>query len=536
MKLAVSRDANTGISSVGGSAERLRHLIIVLGDQLSRDSAAFDGFDTETDAVMMCESTNEATCVPQHRQRLVLFFSAMRHFRADLAADQKAVFYSALDDVENVGSLAGEVERRVRQGQPERLIVLHPGDYRVLDSLKRVACSLGVPLEIRPDRHFIDTIEGFARYAGRQKSLRLETYYRGLRKRHGILMNSARPVGDRWNFDADNRKALPKGQQLEFPSPLRFAPDAITRTVMSLVQARFPDAPGRLDSFQHPVSARDAAYVLDDFIAHRLPRFGQYQDAMAVGEPHLFHSLLSTSLNLHLLDPRDAIKAAVSVCTTGHVPLNSVEGFVRQVLGWREYIRGIYWWQMPGYAEFNALGAVLPMPAFMWTGETQMNCVRECIGQLNAHGYAHHIQRLMVLGLFAMLLGVNPNEVHRWHMSMNIDAVDWVSLPNVIGMSQYADGGIVGSKPYCASGNYINKMSDYCKNCRYEPRRAAGEGACPFSTLYWDFLDRHSERLRLNGRMTFQLRHLARKSNGEMRAIRAKAANLKTDYATNTLS
>jgi deoxyribodipyrimidine photolyase-related protein len=294
-----------------------------------------------------------------------------------------------------------------------------------------------------------------------------------------------------------------------------------------MVQRRFPDSPGSLDTFDYAVTPEQARAALRDFIEYRLRGFGTYQDAMATGRPYLYHSRLSAALNLHLLDPRDAIAAALRAWEEDDVPLNSVEGFIRQILGWREYVRGVYWTHMPAYAELNALDADLPMPAFMWTAETEMNCVRVCVEQLVEHAYAHHIQRLMVLGLVALLLGVHPYAVHEWHMSMYADAVDWVSLPNVLGMSQYGDGGIVGTKPYCASGNYVKRMSNYCAGCRYDPSVATGDTACPITTLYWDFLARNRKRLAGNRRLGFQFKNLDRKSRSELGAIRKQADALK---------
>jgi len=301
-----------------------------------------------------------------------------------------------------------------------------------------------------------------------------------------------------------------------------------------MVEREFPTSPGSLDSFDYPVTQARANIALQDFIEHRLPDFGRYQDAMASGRPYLYHSRLSAVMNLHLLNPRTAIKAAIEAFEEGVAPLNSVEGFIRQILGWREYVRGIYWLHMPDYAGMNALNATLPMPAFMWTAETEMRCINQSIDQLIDHAYAHHIQRLMVLGLFTMLLGVRPYDVHRWHMSMYADAIDWVSLPNVLGMSQYGDGGIVGSKPYCASGNYISRMSDYCRDCRYDPKKATGEDACPFTTLYWDFLDRHQEKFSGNRRMGYQLNNLHRKDDGERQTIAKRADALKSKLVEKT--
>ncbi len=516
------------------STPKVRNLVVVLGDQLDTDGAGFDDFDPDLDAVLMSEVHEEASYVPQHRQRLVLFFSAMRHLRDTLEKRGRTVLYGELDDEANTGTLAGELERRVKALQPDRLVVTEPGDFRVLDALKMRAKQLAVELEVRADRHFYDTVEDFKTYANDRKELLLETYYRGLRKRHGILMRDGKPVGERWNFDAENRERLSSSAAATIREPLRYQPDRITRDVIELVERRFPESPGDPRAFDHPVTASDAKRALDDFVANRLPLFGSYQDAMVSGEPYLYHSLLSSSLNLHLLNPRDTIDAALEAYAAGDAPINAVEGFVRQILGWREYVRGVYWWKMPEYADMNALGADLPMPAFMWDADTEMNCVRESVGQLIEHAYAHHIQRLMVLGLFSMLLGVRPYDVHRWHLSMYIDAVDWVSLPNVLGMSQYADGGVVGSKPYCASGSYINRMSDYCRGCRYVPGKATGDEACPITTLYWDFLSRNRNRLKGNRRMGFQYKNLDRKDASERRAIKKRSDELKVRFTSRT--
>lgn len=331
------------------------------------------------------------------------------------------------------------------------------------------------------------------------------------------------PLGGVWNYDSENRRAFGKQQSPIIPAKTGPSPDAVTREVIKLVERRFPDNPGTLDGFDLPVSRADALMQIREFITERLPLFGTYQDAMRGGEPWLYHSYLSGPLNLHLIDPSEVINAALEQTSA---PLNSIEGFIRQIIGWREFVRGVYWQHMPGYAESNALGAELPMPAFYWTGETEMRCLSEAIGHTIQHAYAHHIERLMVLGLFVMLLGVRPYDVHIWHMAMFWDAIDWVSLPNTLGMSQYGDGGIVGTKPYAASGNYIDRMSDHCKHCRYDPRKAVGEDACPFTTLYWNFLDKHRERLAMSGRMRNQYLNLDRKTPGELRAIRKQAETL----------
>jgi deoxyribodipyrimidine photolyase-related protein len=518
----------------GTEPTTLRNLVLILGDQLDRGAAALDGFDRRADAVLMMEVLEEATYVPQHKIRLALFFSAMRHFRDALRAEGLTVHYVALEDPDNRGNFADEIARWVGKTRPERIILTKPGDYRVEQAIKTTARALGNRLEIRADHHFLCDLEAFDAFAAGRAGLRLETFYRHMRRRHDLLMAGAQPEGGRWNFDKDNRAALTKQGIGDLAPPRRFAPDAITRAVLAMVARRFPDSPGRLDDFDYPVTRRQARVALSDFIERRLPRFGRYQDAMLAGQPYLYHSRLSCVLNLHLLDPREAISAAVEAHARGAAPLNSVEGFLRQILGWREFVRGIYWREMPGYADMNALKADLEMPAFMWTGETDMACVRHAVRQLVDHAYAHHIQRLMVLGLVSLLLGVRPYEVHRWHMSMYADAVDWVSLPNVLGMSQFGDGGIVGSKPYAASGNYIRRMSDYCAGCRFDPAKAVGEDACPFTTLYWDFLSRHRAELRGLRHMGYQLGNLDRKDDGERRAIRRRAAKLKSDLAAET--
>jgi deoxyribodipyrimidine photolyase-related protein len=516
------------------AAHGLRNLVLVLGDQLDRNSAAFEGFERSTDAVLMMEVAEEASYLPQHKVRLALFFSAMRHFRDELRARGTIVHYVALDEQKNRGSFAAEIERRARQTRLERLIVLKPGDYRVEQAIRDGARALGCPLEIRDDRHFLCAPAEFAEFAKGRRSLVLETFYRAMRRRHAILMDGDQPEGGAWNLDAANRASFGKAGPGQIKAPRSFRPDALTQEVLALVERRFPDAPGTLQGFDYPVTREEARAALRDFIQHRLEGFGRYQDAMASGRPFLYHSRLSCVLNLHLLDPREAIDAACAAYREGKAPLNSVEGFVRQILGWREYIGGVYWLKMPDYAGLNALAAELPMPAFMWTGECEMNCIRQCVGQLKEHAYAHHIQRLMVLGLFAMLLGVRPYAVHQWHLSMYADAIDWVSLPNVLGMSQYGDGGIVGSKPYAASGSYIDRMSDYCRSCRFDPRRATGENACPFTTLYWDFLARHRRLLQGNRRMRLQLSNLDRKDTTERRAIQQRAARLKTSLTAET--
>jgi len=513
----------------------LRHLVIVLGDQLDRRSSAFDGFDRDRDAVWMAEVAEESTHVWTHKARIAVFLAAMRHFRAALEQERIPVDYTPLaarPAAGEPGTLAAALAaslRRLRKSKafPERLVVVEPGEWRVQEALKAAAREAGLPLDIRADRHFFSSRDDFAAHAAGRKQLRLEYFYRPLREKFDVLMDDGEPAGGQWNYDAENRGAFPKTGPGKLPPPVRFAPDAITRGVIEMVESRFAKHPGSLADFDWPVTPADARAALDDFLTHRLANFGTYQDAIWTGEPWLWHSRLSQALNLKLLDPREVVAGAERAWRAGRAPLESTEGFIRQVIGWREYVRGVYWHFMPEYERRNALGAEQPLPGFFWTADTEMKCLRDAIGQTLRYGYAHHIQRLMVTGLFALLFGVRPEDVHRWYLAVYVDAVEWVELPNTLGMSQFADGGVMASKPYCATGAYIDRMSNACKGCRYDPKKSTGPDACPFTTLYWDFLARHEKLLARNPRMTMQLKNLSRKTAADLRAIRRQADGLR---------
>lgn len=506
---------------------KFRNLVVVFGDQLDHQSAAFDGFDPARDIVWMAEVSAEAQIVRSHKMRIALFLSAMRHFAAELRAKGINVEYRKLDAPGNRGELAPELHASLKKFLPERIVAVEPGEFRVEQILKKVAAEARTMLEIRADRHFFCKKDEFAAWAKDHKQLRMEFFYREMRKRHNVLLEDGKPVGGQWNFDAENRGAFGKaGPQNTIP-PRDFAPDAVTKEVLALVEERFADHPGSLQHFHMPVSAADAELALQDFIEHRLPHFGNFQDAMWTGQPFLFHSRISAALNLKLLNPRRVVSAVEKAYQSGDAPLAAAEGFIRQVLGWREYVRGIYWTHMPGYLEMNALEAHEPLPDFYWTANTEMNCLNQTISQSLEFSYAHHIQRLMVTGLFALLFAVDPVEIHRWYLAMYYDAVEWVELPNTAGMSQFSDGGIMASKPYAATGKYISRMSNYCNGCRYNPAESTGDNACPFTTLYWDFLLRHEPRLSKNPRMVMQIRNLARLSPQKKKAIRTAATTIR---------
>ena len=526
------------------SGNRCRRLVLVLGDQLDADSAVFDGFDPALDRVWMAEVAGEATHVWNSKPRIALFLSAMRHFREHLRERGWPVDYRELSDSGATWSSGGtahedrspDAEEETLAAQwalslerlrPTEVHAVDPGEWRLREALKEVTRAAGIPWVTQPDRHFISTPEDFARHAKGRKQLRLEFFYRELRQRTGILMDGDQPAGGQWNYDAENRESFGRDGPGFVPAPKRFPPDAITRQVLDLVRSRFATHPGSVDSFDWPMTQADAQATLDEFIEHRLPEFGRWQDAMWSGEPWLYHSRLSTSMNLKLLNPRRVLEATEQAYRSGRVPLAAAEGFIRQILGWREYVRGVYWHLMPGYLERNGLGADQPLPAFFWTGDTEFNCLRHALRQTLDLGYAHHIQRLMVTGLFSLLVGVRPQEVHAWYLAVYVDAVEWVELPNTLGMSQYADGGVMASKPYIATGKYIQRMSNYCQGCRFDPSQATGPKACPFTTLYWDFLRRHQSLLAKNPRMSLQVRNLARLSTDQLEAITQTAVELR---------
>jgi len=503
-------------STKSGGALRL-----VLGDQLTEGLSALRDLDPAADVVLMAEVREEATYVKHHKQKLVLVFAAMRKFAARLTARGIVVRYVRIDDPDSSGSVAGELDRALADGGYGRVVLTECGEWRLAARLDAFRETAGVPVEARPDDRFICSHDRFRRWAADRKSLTMEFFYREMRRETGLLMDGKDPVGGQWNYDRDNRSGLTKG--VVPPRRLRIVPDAVTRAAMADVDRLFGDHFGTLEGFGWPTTADEAEQVLTAFLADVLPSFGTWQDAMAAGQPWLWHGLVSTSLNLGLLDPLDVCRRAEAVYRAGGAPLNAVEGFIRQILGWREFVRGIYWLKMPEYAARNALDADRSLPGFYWSGLTGMACVSDAVASTRDHAYAHHIQRLMVTGNLAMLLGVHPDEVDDWYMAVYADAYEWVEMPNTRGMATFADGGIMGTKPYAASGAYIQRMSDYCTGCRYDVKRKDGEEACPFNRLYWGFLERNRPRLSGNPRLAMPYRTLDGWGVERRRAVVAEA-------------
>ncbi|WP_224001537.1 cryptochrome/photolyase family protein [Aureimonas sp. SA4125] len=477
-------------------------LRVILGDQLSARLDVVAAADRENDVILMAEVMAEASYVRHHVKKIAFLFSAMRHYAEALRQSGFTVRYVQLDDPGNTQSLDGEILRAVEELGPSRVVVTEPGEWRLSEGFEALRLALPVPLDILPDTRFLCTHDQFNAWAGARQELRMEFFYREMRRRHSILMEpDGKPTGGRWNFDADNRKPPKAG--LTSPPRLSFAKDAITLDVLDLVRTRFPDGYGQLEPFHFAVTRRQALRELEHFATEILPRFGDYQDAMVKGEAFLNHSLLSAYINAGLLYPLEVCERAEAAFRAGAVPLNAAEGFIRQILGWREYIRGVYWRFMPDYAARNALQASEALPWFYWGGETKMACMAEVLAHTHEHAYSHHIQRLMITGNFALIAGIDPAAVHEWYLAVYADAYEWVEMPNTLGMALHADGGLLASKPYAASGNYINKMSNYCRGCAYDPKVAVGERACPFNALYWDFLARHRERFGGNARMPY---------------------------------
>lgn len=492
-------------------------LIPIFADQLSHDLPPLSLSEMENCVVLMMEVRGETDAIAHHRKKLIFLFSAMRHFADELRARGWQVDYVKLDDPDNTQSFEGEIRRSLSRHDIDHIWICEPSEYDVLERVKTWTDEFHKPVMIIPDSRFLATKAEFASWARGRKQYRMEFFYRDMRRKTGLLMEGDDPAGGQWNFDKDNRK--PAKADLFMPKPKRTAPNAVTQAVTDMVTREFPKRFGDIDNFFFAVTRTGALEALDYFIKTALPRFGDYQDAMLIGEPFLYHSLLSLYLNTGLLTPLEVCRKAEAAYYDGKAPLNAVEGYIRQIIGWREYIRGIYWLKMPEYISKNALKAERPLPDFYWTGDTNMQCMSQSIGQTREHAYAHHIQRLMITGNFALLIGVNPKAIHEWYLAVYVDAFEWVELPNTLGMSQFADGGLLGSKPYASSGSYINRMSNYCGDCHYNVKDRIGPKACPFNSLYWHFIDRNKDTLQSNHRMRMIYRNLEKMDDDTRRSI-----------------
>lgn len=469
--------------------------------------SSLQGADPNRDVIVMAEVMGEATYVPHHPKKIILILSAMRKFAQQLRDQGWRVLYTELDDPASSHTLTGEILRRAAETGLTDVCVTEPSEWRVIDAL----VDLPLRLDMRPDTRFIASHAEFETWAQGRKALRMEYFYRDMRRKTGLLMQGDAPEGGQWNFDHDNRKAPPKS--VAFAGPRQFTPDTVTQSVIQLVQDRFGDNFGRATPFWFATDRAQALEAMDHFMRYALPSFGDYQDAMLNDNAFLYHSFLAPYINIGLLSPREVCDAAQAEWQRGHAPINAVEGFIRQIIGWREYVRGIYFLKGRDYTASNHLGHNRDLPAIYWGAPTRMNCMAKSIQQTRDDAYAHHIQRLMVTGNFALLAGIDPHQLHEWYLSVYADAFEWVEAPNTIGMSQFADGGVIASKPYVSSGSYINRMSDYCKSCHYRVKDRTGDRACPFNALYWGFLDRHRDKFAGNPRMAQMYRTFAKMSD-----------------------
>lgn len=480
----------------------MKTLRLILGDQLNLEMSSLQKIDKKNDIVMLCEVKREATYVKHHKQKIAFLFSAMRHFASELNFQGFNVRYIKLDDKDNTGNFTDEVARAVKELNIARVIVTEPGEYRVLKEFNTWEEKLKIRVDILVDTRFFCSLNNFKLWAKGKKQLRMEFFYREMRKTHGLLIDvNGEPAGGIWNYDKQNRQSPTKN--MHFPKRLTQEKTTITKNILHLVTEKFFDHFGSLEKFDYAVTREQALQELKHFIKYLLPNFGNYQDAMLAAQPYLYHSRLSAYLNAGLLLPREICQLAETAYRKNKVPINAAEGFIRQILGWREYVRGIYWLYMPNYAQENYFAADKQLPDFYWGSPTNMYCIAEVVRQTYDHAYSHHIQRLMITGNFALLAGINPLNVCEWYLEVYADAYEWVELPNTLGMALFGDGGLMASKPYAASGKYIKRMSNFCKNCSYNPDEVVGENACPFNSLYWDFLSRNQKKLRNNQRMNY---------------------------------
>jgi deoxyribodipyrimidine photolyase-related protein len=503
----------------------MSNLVLLLGDQLSESISSLKEFNKNTDAILLCEVAEETDYVPHHPKKIAFIFSAMRHFATELKHNGFKVRYIKLDDPDNTNSFDNEVTRAIKDLSANKLIVTEPGEWRVLEKFKSWQKSFDIEVEIRSDDRFLSHINDFKEWAHGKIQLRMEFFYREMRKKHNILMDtSGKPEGGKWNYDSENREKAPRS--LKSPKRISHKKDKITLEVLELVSKKFSKNFGNLLPFHMAVTREQALKELSHFIDELLPNFGKYQDVMISGEAYLYHSLIASYLNVGLILPLEVCKLAEAKYHKGGVSLNSAEGFIRQILGWREYIRGIYWLKMPKYKEQNFLNAHRKLPNFYWGAKTNMHCISEAVSHTKEHAYSHHIQRLMITGNFALLAGIDPKEVCDWYLAVYADAFDWVELPNTLGMALFGDGGVVASKPYAASGKYISRMSNFCKSCPYDPEVSIGDHACPFNSLYWNFISKNESKFSKNQRMLYVYATLKKMDKQKLALLQQHASKI----------
>ncbi len=496
-------------------------LRLILGDQLSPLHSWFAQVRADVVYVLM-EVRFETDYVRHHAQKVLGIFAAMRDFAAQLRSTGHRVRYVAIDDASNRQSITANLDALVAHYGAGAVEYQAPDEWRLDEQLRVWGTSCTVPVRMLDHEHFFTTRDEAAKqFAGKNQWV-MENFYRQQRKKHRVLMTpDGHPQGGQWNFDADNRKPWP-GTPCT-PADTRPCHDhsALWQTIQAAGVQTMGEA--QASSFRWPLNRHEALQQLDHFIAHALPHFGDYQDAISKNSWHLFHSLLSFALNTKMLNPREVVQRAEAAWRDGQAPLHAAEGFIRQILGWREYVRGVYWARMPGYTGVNHLQHTRPLPDWFWTGHTHMACMASAIGQSLEHAYAHHIQRLMVIGNFALLAGLDPQELHRWYLGIYIDAFEWVEAPNTLGMSQWADGGQLATKPYVSSAAYLQRMGDHCKSCTYAPKQRTGDMACPFNALYWDFFERHRAHFERNPRLGMVYHQLTRMDSESLTALKQQA-------------
>ncbi|WP_231759462.1 cryptochrome/photolyase family protein [Microbulbifer elongatus] len=507
----------------------MKTLRLILGDQLNHKHSWYSNDDEDT-WYFLAEMRQETDYVKHHIQKVVAFFEAMAEFAQWLEDRGKNVIYYTLDTPENTQKLGSNIARLVSEHQFERFQYQLPDEYRLDQQLKLLADDLSIPSEPFDSEHFLTDRQSLSRFFDSKKSLLMESFYRHMRKQHQILLNTdGSPVGGQWNYDQNNRnkwKGEPKiPPQRGFRKQVAETLKRIERAGVNTFGAISPE------QFNWPTTRTDALAMLRHFCEVLLPHFGDYQDAMDPDEVYLFHSRLSFAMNCKLLHPMEVIEKSVETWQKKQesIDISQIEGFVRQILGWREYMRGVYWKEMPGYRRNNRLRNQRDLPGFYWTGETDMNCLHHAIKNSLEHAYAHHIQRLMITGNFALLAQVHPDQVDGWYLGIYIDAIEWVEMPNTRGMSQFADGGLVATKPDISSGSYIHKMSNYCDACRYKVQERTSDDACPFNSLYWHFLMEKREAFQNNPRMSMMLHQLDKMPEEDKRAMRTRAQQIIRD-------